>query len=657
MSVSDRPSIRTELFGVDIHSGDVRGAHPTYAMVRFDGEVIGRDTVSRRKLLRTIHDEEPAIVAVDNVFELAEDKDALEHFLAGLPSATSLVQVTGDQRPEPLSRVANRHDVPYESSPMGEAEAAARLAGRGVGYRVTAFEETSIVRVTRGRSPGKGGQSADRFTRRIHGTVKRHGRAVTRALEEAGLSFDRQVTEKYGGWSQAEFRVEAPPDALPVSAERAADVRVEVERISTGGIQFEPLVTRRDRVIVGVDPGTHAAVAVIDLEGTVVDVWSSRTSDMSEVVEWIIDHGRPLIVAADVHEMPRTVEQIRRSFDAIGWTPPTDVPVDEKLHRVRGMGVDNDHERDALAAALFAFDHYADRFERIQRRSPPTLEWGSVAALVLGEERSIESAIDQLTASPEPDHQPSHGRSERADSSHQRIAELEAGIEERDARIDGLERDVQARDDRIDELETRLRQVRAEERRSIRRERIVTRLEREKAALERKLEEAAAEIDALEGKVERMKTLWRLDHSNFADVEERKAGLVPVKPVEKFTLDAIERADADYGLAHDDVIFLRDASGAGAAAAERLVDLEPRVILKTGGLSDVAEATLWAGEVPVGSADDVAIQEVDELAVAREADVEAVIERWEATAAKRRLERKRALVDELIDEHRRGRAD
>ncbi len=64
------------VFGVDIQSGDVRGDAPSYALVVFDGESVERDVVSRRKLRRRIDDEEPAIVATDNMYELAEDKDA-----------------------------------------------------------------------------------------------------------------------------------------------------------------------------------------------------------------------------------------------------------------------------------------------------------------------------------------------------------------------------------------------------------------------------------------------------------------------------------------------------------------------------------------------------------------------------------------------------
>ncbi|OYR79858.1 hypothetical protein DJ72_13395, partial [Halorubrum distributum] len=165
----DRP-----VFGVDVHSGDVRGDSPSYALVILDpvdeddpdapdadGPMarVTRDVVSFRKLCRLIDDREPLYVATDNAYELAADKGELVNFLRSLPDGTRLVQVTGAERPEPLSRVASRHGIPYGKEPMKEAEAAARPAAANVGHEVTALTDETTVKGSRGRSTGKGGWS------------------------------------------------------------------------------------------------------------------------------------------------------------------------------------------------------------------------------------------------------------------------------------------------------------------------------------------------------------------------------------------------------------------------------------------------------------------------------------------------------------------
>ena len=651
--VSTRTSaLDAVMFGVDVQSGDVRGDAPSYALVAFDGENLDRDVVSLRKLKRLVEREEPAILATDNMYELAADKDALVHFLRHLPSETKLVQVTGAERPEPLSRVASRHGVPYGKKPMKEAEAAARLAAMNVGYEVSAFTNTTTVKVARGRSTGKGGWSEDRYTRRIHGNVRKRSREVESALDDAGLEYEREITEKYGGYARALFHVEGTPADIPVSANRSGDVRVEIERERRDGIEFEPLAKRRDHVVLGIDPGTTTAVAVLDLDGNVLDTLSTRTADTAAVIEWIIERGRPLLVAADVTPMPETVEKFRRSFDAAGWTPTTDLPVDGKQHRTREEGYDNDHERDAMAAALYAFDDHEDQFGRISRKVPPQFERGEVISRVVAGEESVEAVLRDLRDEPEPDEEEHEHDPRELTEEEQEIKRLKARVGRLESHVEDLRDTISTKDERIRALQDDLETARSEERREARERREVTRLERRNEELERKLNEQREETEELEGKLERLKSLWRLDHSNFADVAGQKAGLVPVKPLEQFTKAAIEDAQERFGLVREDVVYLRDASGAGRETAEMLAEVEPRVVLRDGNLSQQADDVLFDHGIPVGPADDVTIQEVDELAVAREEQVEAVIEDWEDRAEDRRKDRTDEMVDRLISEHR-----
>jgi predicted RNase H-like nuclease (RuvC/YqgF family) len=664
----DRP-----VFGVDVQSGDVRGDDPSYALVILDpvdGDDpdapdtdeplarVTRDVVSLRKLGRLIADREPLYVATDNAYELAPDKNALVGFLRSLPDGTRLVQVTGAERPEPLSRVASRHGIPYGKKPMKEAEAAARLAAANVGHEVTAFTDETTVKVSRGRSTGKGGWSQDRYTRRIHGNVRKRSRQVQSKLDDANLEYDREVTEKYGGYANAVFTVQARPEEIPLSNSRAGDVRVEIDRERRDGIEYDPLVERRDRVIVGIDPGTTTAAAVVGLDGTVHDRYSSRTADTADVTEWIIEQGRPILVAADVEPMPETVEKFRRSFDAAGWQPTTDLPVDEKLHRTRETNYDNDHERDALAAALYAYDAHADQFERISEKTPPRLDREEVIAGVVAGDASVESVIEDLREDPGDDDAGSGDddadptEPDRTES-EETIRRLRERVDRLESHADRLETDVSERDDRIEELEAALEEAKREERIEARSRRIVSRLERETDRLERERDEARETVAELERKVETLKELWKLDHSNFSDVADDE-GLVSVKTVEQFTLDALDATDEAYGLVSGDVVYLRDASGAGRRTAERLADAEPRAVIRDGNLSDVADQVLFDHEIPVVPAAAVPVREVDELAVTREAELEAAVDDWETQAERRRRDEKAERLDRIISEHRAG---
>jgi predicted RNase H-like nuclease (RuvC/YqgF family) len=378
--------------------------------------------------------------------------------------------------------------------------------------------------------------------------------------------------------------------------------------------------------------------------------FSSRTADTAEVTEWLIEQGRPLIVAADVTPIPQTVEAFRRSFEATAWTPDSDLPVDEKLHRTRDHEYDNDHERDAMAAALYAYDDREDQFDRITDKTPPQFDREEVIAHVVANESSVEAAIDELSDDADGDEEESTHEPRELTSEEQRIKDLETQVERLQSHNEELQAELADRKDRIEEYEDELSEAKREERREARERRAVSRLKRETDRLERERDEARERADELEAKLDRLKELWKLDHSDAAVTGDRN--LVSVKIVEQFTNRALDDAEEEVGLTRGDIIYFRDASGAGRSTAERVAEIEPRAIIRGGGLSDAADEVLFEAGIPVGPADDVSIQEIDELAVVDEAEIEALIDDWEERAESREREQKASMVDELISEHR-----
>ncbi|MGK2230546.1 MAG: putative RNase H-like nuclease (RuvC/YqgF family) [Methanobacteriota archaeon] len=640
------------VYGVDVHSGDVRGDSPSYALVRLSGDGVEHDVVSRRKLLRLVADEKPSIVATDNVYEIAEDKDGLVRLLRRLPAETRLVQVTGDEEPEPLSRVASRHDVPYAKKPSKEAEASARLAGMNVGYAVRAFDDKTTVRVSRGRSTGSGGWSEDRYTRKIHGAVRRRAREVEDRLDEEGFEYDKEVTEKYGGLANAEFVVKAPRDVIPFSDERSGDTRIEVDAVRRDGIEFESLAQRRETVVVGVDPGTTTAVAVLDLDGELLNVTSSRSADTAEVIEWIIERGRPVVVAADVRSMPSNVEKIRRSFDASGWTPDDDLAVVDKKRATNEdeYRLENDHERDAAAAATFAYRDHADVFDKVRRKTPRGVDKDDVIARVLVDELPVESAIEAVRDDGDDEGDGGSDDQREPTEEEKQIRRLEKQVGRLKEHVEELEDRVDRKNDEIDELEDELTMARSDKARDVRERREVKRLERKNDELRRKLKKERKARKKTRGKLDRLKKLWRVEHPDFAD--ELGDDYAVVKAVEEFTKTALEDAENSFGLAEGDIVLLEDASGAGRATAERLAGTSPRLVLKNGGMSTEADRVLFDAGVPVAEADGIDMRRIDEFGIMREEDVRDAVERWDERAEERRLRRAEETVDELITEYR-----
>src|SRR5512136_2038344 len=236
---------RIRVFGIDIIKGSVRSRsrRPMYALVRMEGQIIESESeVSMFRLFRILNEEQPDILAVDSLQEIAVDQHELFFFLQALPPKTRLVQVTGGVRKETLGKVAARYNISFNRfDPFAEARTTAQVASLGAGAEVIAFENESEVVVSRHRSPGKGGWSQNRYVRKIHGAVQQKAREIERSLAAAGLRYQKKETRAFGGNSRVAFEVFSAREQIPVGAFRGADVQVRVTGRRLERIRFRPL--------------------------------------------------------------------------------------------------------------------------------------------------------------------------------------------------------------------------------------------------------------------------------------------------------------------------------------------------------------------------------------------------------------------------------
>jgi predicted RNase H-like nuclease (RuvC/YqgF family) len=118
----------------------------------------------------------------------------------------------------------------------------------------------------------------------------------------------------------------------------------------------------------------------------------------SDVIEWIAARGRSLVVATDVFPTPGSVEKVKRAFNAVLYSPGGDIPAEEKIALGKEFGYKNDHERDALAAAISAFKKYRNKFLLVEKKVPSEIDPDEVKALVV-RGYSIENAIAEFVPS------------------------------------------------------------------------------------------------------------------------------------------------------------------------------------------------------------------------------------------------------------------
>lgn len=641
------------IFGIDIARGSLRAKEkPAYAVaILRDGEAEHHRMVSSHKFLRMVWEEKPSLIAVDNIFELASDKHDLVFFLQKLPANTKLVQVTGGETLEPLSKLARQQGLSFDRfDPNGEALACARLAQMGIGYEVSAFEDKTIIKVSRARSLGRGGWSQNRYRRKVHGYVRQKAREIEDYLNEESkincFSYTQNAVERFGGYSKSEFIVDAPRSRLHISSGKYGDVQVSVKSIERDALVFKPLKTKkRDYIIVGIDPGTTTAVAVLTLEGELRMLHSSRTTSIPEVIEIIAEQGRPLIIASDVFPAPSAVEKIRRAFSAVAGSPHEVLTIEDKIELSTPYGYSNNHERDAIAAAASVYRKNKNKFEQIKKKIPHGVEADEVIAQVV-RGRSIDAVISGLTKKEvkETEIEPVP---EKAEAVHFReiVRKYEESLKEMKNYQDELRNELALKDNKIRELEDIVGRQRTEVYKQLKKEQTVKIRDKEIKRLQNWISESRKIISGLNERIHKLKQVHRLEISGR---------VLPVKIIAAFAKDSILRTKEQVGIKKDDIILLKDASGGGSIAAKMLADLGVRAVIICNDMSHAAEEELFNSSVPVLKAKDVNIQfdPAEELAVIDPDDIKNAIEEWNKKAEQRRIAAKEEWLESLVDEYR-----
>lgn len=411
--------------------------------------------------------------------------------------------------------------------------------------------------------------------------------------------------------------------------------------------------TRRKHIIVGIDPGTTVGLAIIDLNGTLVDVFSAKNYSISDAIAWIESHGSPLIVASDVTPTPAMVKKVSSMFAAPVHELDESLSTEEKIALTKGEGYEynNAHERDALAACVYALKRYKKKFVQVQKKTPAGVNVEEVKVLVI-KGVSISAAIDRLISAQEEKKRPVKEEARQGEEEKEKKTRKErVGESKIVLRLRGV---LKGKDERIAMLEERTTALKAS----------LKEKEREIRSLKRKLDSARSEsgrevrkseeIRKLNAEIERL----RDDLSASADENAELRGIIVglkgkrevkggkrMKVIHSFSQAAIAEADRKYGLDKGDIVFFEDGSGGGASTAELLAKKGVAAVIYGKELSHFAADKFVEFDIPTFSTDDIPLllkeeDEADFVFVDRHLLNER-IEEWKKT---RRVRREKVIL-------------
>jgi len=651
-----------------------------YAVVVFkDNKVIEKiDELSYYKLIEKINKIKPDIIAVDNIFELGSEEKHVIDFMLRIPPQSKLIQVTGSplHGMEPLHRLAKRHDIniPSKASPLEEAEASALLAAKGVGFLVSAFEEETQIIVSRGRSLGPGGWSQDRYRRRLHALVQQVTHQIEKTLTAHKLDFDLYVRKSEHGIVRSKFIVYANYNTVLslIKPVKGQDVQVKIVPVQKKRIEFLPLqfsdirMKETKYIIVGVDPGVTTGVAILDMDGNILEVRSGKELTRGEIIRLIAKHGIPIVIATDVTQVPQFVEKLAKALTSQLFQPPRPLTVVEKRTLVQEylkkldmeeISLDS-HQRDALAAAIKAYQGLKNKLSRVEahiKEMGINVPIDPVKTLVI-QGMSIKDAINKVICELEERRKKQEVKKTVEVVEKQispEILDLKGQLQAKEKIIERLEEQLQKLKEKIYELERENQKLReliekisSEQAIEIRKKKEILFREKEIERLKKENLNLKKEISKLSEKIAQLIRMRIMETRGLA---------VPLKVIKRFSQEGILEAEKEFGIKRGDVVFLLDASGGGPSTARLLIEKGVRAIICGTQMSHMAFREFFEAKIPVLSVNEVNVKQVDEFAIIDKRELEQAIEaclREYSEMEKREIEEK---IGKLLERYRRER--
>ncbi|AET33583.1 DUF460 domain-containing protein [Pyrobaculum ferrireducens] len=359
------------VLGVDIAPGGL------FAYAVFENEeVVERGVGDVHRLAQLFKKYKIETLAVDNLGELFQYGKPVVRLLGKLPYVVNVVEVTREAEGYvKMEELVGRYFGVEKGhlDPLETAVYLAMLARRGVGAPVKLFEEETIILIHRRISTTPGGMSRNRYMRNVTHRIKAIASKIEARLKEARLDYDLFLKEESGEVTSAKFVVYANREVVRryVKPMRSIDIAVAIFSAPARGGKAP---ARERFLIVGVDPGVVTGIAVMTLDGEVLDTVARRGFSRGDVLRYVSQWGVPVLVATDVAEAPDFVRRLATMCGAAVYTPGRDLASEEKaqiLEKIRWRAVTS-HERDALAAAYRAYQEYRPKFEKLEK------EFGSI---------------------------------------------------------------------------------------------------------------------------------------------------------------------------------------------------------------------------------------------------------------------------------------
>ncbi|MFH1511312.1 MAG: DUF460 domain-containing protein [Candidatus Woesearchaeota archaeon] len=151
-------------------------------------------------------------------------------------------------------------------------------------------------------------------------------------------------------------------------------------------------------LVAGLDPGTTTGLCLLDFEGKIVFLSSSKELSFGDIIDKTLSFGRPVIVGSDRKHAPELVMRYATKFGARVVLPDHDLLIEEKKAIVAEK-TRNSHEFDCLASARHALKQTEPLLTKIKSfvaKNRKQRYFSDIASMVIREGIPIKVASDLL---------------------------------------------------------------------------------------------------------------------------------------------------------------------------------------------------------------------------------------------------------------------
>jgi predicted RNase H-like nuclease (RuvC/YqgF family) len=355
------------------------------------------------------------------------------------------------------------------------------------------------------------------------------------------------------------------------------------------------------------------------------------------------------VIASDVRQMPYSVEKIRRAFSAVPYTPRQDRSQEEKIAVTSGFGPANDHERDALFAALDAYRFYKNKFQNVAKRVRTGVDLDEVrAGIVRG--LPLDKVLGRMERRAAPG-QPAGEEEEEAETPvptprDERVMQLEGTVKTLRGYIDELQSDVAEKEAEVVRLGDVIGRERSDRSRELRRETEITKLESRIRSVQKQLRREERRNKKLIRRIDRLMRFNRL---------QMNAEQIPLKVLESFTRDGIRKLDDDLAISEDDVLFVQKVAGWGKSSVEALCSAHIRALIVQTPVAELDRGLINAFrecQTPLLTAGGLPLTVRGRAGLVGREALDAAIVRWNEEQAEYELGKKTEMIEEIVKEYR-----